>query len=95
MSIRTSCINKAGGWHQDPHEAISLLGWINEQTRATGVASRGEVYEYVRRGGPAFTQDGLARAQLIAYLSRRGTKCVKTVPDSTKRDNLLNLGECA
>ena len=93
MSIRITCISKAGGQHFDPHEAIALLGWVDEQSGETGVASRDEMYEYVRRGGLVFTRDGFARAQVMAYLSHSGRKCVKTVPDSTRKDNLLNLNE--
>ena len=40
MSIRVECINKAGGWHQDPHEAISRLAWVDEQSGQRGSSSR-------------------------------------------------------
>ena len=30
MSIRITCINKSGGYHQDPHHAISHLGWVED-----------------------------------------------------------------
>jgi hypothetical protein len=44
MSIRITCIKKSGGYHADPHHAISELGWINEQTRETGTSTRLVVY---------------------------------------------------
>jgi len=29
MSIRITCITKAGGDHENPYVAISRLGWVN------------------------------------------------------------------
>ena len=36
MAVRITCINKSGGYHADPHHAISDLGWRNEATGNTG-----------------------------------------------------------
>ena len=36
MAIRITCINKSGGDHQDPHHAISDLGWVNDQDGVPG-----------------------------------------------------------
>lgn len=41
------------GYHEDPHHAISELGWINEQTHETGRSSRLAVYDWIKnRKGP-------------------------------------------
>lgn len=95
MSIRITCINKAGGWHEDPHEAISHLNWSNEQSGETGRSTRDQMHDWVKGGGEAFVVVAGRRAQLIAVVSSRGTKYVRTKPDETTKDNLLKLPECA
>jgi len=94
MAIRITCINKAGGYHENPYVAISDLGWVNETSGETGRATRLEMYDWVNRGGEAYVQAGTARARVITGVSPSGTKYVKTVADSTQADNLLKLPEC-
>ncbi len=50
MSIRITCINKSGGFHADPHHAIQNLGWVNEDTKATGKNTRLEIYDWIKKG---------------------------------------------
>jgi Protein of unknown function (DUF3892) len=95
VSIRITCINKDGGFHENPYVAISNLGWQDRETGATGRSSRDEMYKWVKAGGEAYVEVGLARARLIAEISPRGTRFVKTMADNTVRDNLLKLVECA
>ena len=40
MSIRITCINKDGGYHENPHVAISNLGWVEDETAKTGKTAR-------------------------------------------------------
>lgn len=95
MSVRITCIKKDGGHHENPHSAISTLGWINEATSESGRSTRLDMYEFVNRGGQAYVKDALGDvAYLIAMISPSGTKYVKTEPDGTKADNLLTLAEC-
>jgi hypothetical protein len=94
MSIRITCINKAGGYHEDPHEAIQTLGWQHEQDASTGRSTREVMHDWVKQGGQAFVVSGSHRAPLIALTNSRGTKYVKTKPDGVTDDNLLNLPEC-
>jgi hypothetical protein len=94
MAFRITCVNKAGGQHENPYVAISDLGWENDQTRATGRSTREQMYDFVKGGGDAYVQSGGWKAQLITAISPRGTKYVKTVPDNTVSDNLLKLPEC-
>jgi hypothetical protein len=35
MAIRITCINKSAGYHQDPHHAITNLGWVNDANGKT------------------------------------------------------------
>jgi hypothetical protein len=48
MSIRITCIKKSNGYHEDPHHAISELGWTNEQTNETGRSTRLEMYDWIK-----------------------------------------------
>lgn len=95
MSIRIICVNKAGGYHDDPHEAISRLGWLEDGKSNSGFMSRVEMHDWIRQGGIAYVQVGFAKAYLEARTNQYGTKYVRTTPDGTTADNLLSLPECA
>lgn len=94
MSIRITCIKKSGGHHQEPHEAITALTWVNEQDGSRGNSSREQMYEWVKNGGQAFVVFGATRVQVVTAETSWGTRFVKTRPDHTIRDNLLSLSEC-
>ena len=95
MAVRITCINKDNGYHENPYVAISHLNWVNETTGETGRSTRDQVYDFVvNQHGEAYVTAGSARARLIGEVSSRGTRYVKTVADSTDRDNLLKLPEC-
>jgi hypothetical protein len=97
VAIRIRCINKARGWHDDPHSAISNLGWINETTSNSGKSTRLEIYDWLKQNSnnSAYVID---RAGNKAYLYTRensaGTKFVQTYADKVWTDNLLSLPEC-
>jgi hypothetical protein len=97
MGIRITCINKAGGWHDDPHCAISDLGWVNDADGKIGKSTRIAVYEWLKENSAhqAYVQDSYGN---LAYLYPRensgGTKFVQTYADKTWTDNLLALPEC-
>lgn len=95
MAIRITCINKDGGYHDNPYVAITRLGWLEESTGKTGYITREQLYDWLKNeGGQAYVLAGNARAEVIPALSAAGTKYVKTRADSTNRDNLLKLPEC-
>lgn len=95
MSIKIVCINKDNGNHENPHTAIRRLGWVEDGTGNTGYMTRIEMYDWVKGGGVAYVQDAYGnKAYLMTAITSRGTKYVKTIPDETKRDNLLYLSEC-
>ena len=97
MSIRITCIAKASGDHENPYVAILKLKWENLNfSNDRGIYTREEMYEYVKNGGEAWVYDrsGNSRAKLIALISLRVTKYVKTEADFTTNDNLLKLKEC-
>ena len=95
MAIRITCINKDGGYHENPYVAISHLGWTEDGTGKTGRSTRLEMYDWIKdKGGYAYVQAGTAKAKVITAVTARGTKYVKTEADSTERDNLLKLPEC-
>jgi hypothetical protein len=95
MSVRITCIKKAGGYHEDPHVAISELGWTNDQTGQSDRSTRLQMYEWVKGGGQAYVKDVAGNtAYLIAKVSRNGNPFVQTIADGTPTDNLLQLIEC-
>src|SRR5690606_38870480 len=96
MSGKVTCINKDGGYHENPYVAISHLGWINEQTRESGKCTRLEMYNFIKNeGGVAYVLDPYdgSKADLETRISVSGTKYVRTNPNDTGRDSLLKLPE--
>ena len=96
MSVRIICISKDGGYHENPHEAISSLGWKNESTGESNSSTRLQMYDWIKNeGGKAYVKDSRGN---IAYVeprvNTRGTKYVRTYADQTWTDNLLSLPEC-
>lgn len=95
MSIRITCINKSGGFHADPHHAIQNLGWVNEDTKATGKNTRLEIYNWIKKGGHAYVRDSRANVATVDTREHfNGTKYVQTRADGVFTDNLLALPEC-
>src|ERR1039457_2744741 len=94
MAIRITCINKSGGYHADPHHAISDLGWINEGTGEQGKSTRLQAYDWIKnQNGRAYVMD---RSGNKAYVGTRehsnGTKYLQTYADQVRTDNLLSGG---
>jgi hypothetical protein len=95
IKIKITCIKKSSGNHENPHTAISILGWTNESTGETGKTTRIDMYDWVKAGGYAYVKDSKGNiAQLLAEVTSKGTKFVRTKPDTTTDDNLLKLVEC-
>ena len=95
MAIRITCITRNSNNDENPHTGISFLGWTEDETGKKGVDTREQMYQWVKEGGRAYVRDANGDvAYLIAEISTRGTKYVKTKPDGTKADNLLSLNEC-
>jgi hypothetical protein len=47
MAVRITCINKSGGYHDNPHEAITDFGWVNEQTGGTGKNTLAQMVKFL------------------------------------------------
>ena len=96
MAIRITCINKSGGYHADPHHAISLLGWVNEQTGEKGKSTRLEIYNWIKnQNGVAYVVDFRNnRARVGTRENANGAKFLQTYSDEVWTDNLLALPEC-
>ena len=96
MAVRITCINKDNGNHQNPHEAITHLGWVNEATGESGKSTRLEMYDFLQnKGGQAYTKDNFGNvAYLYPRVSPNNNPFVQTVADRTYTDNLLSLMEC-
>jgi len=97
MAIRITCINKSGGWHADPHHAISHLGWVNDENGNTGKSTRLEIYDWLKRNSEhkAYVKDSYGdTAYVYPREHANGTKFVQTYADKTWKNNLLSLREC-
>lgn len=96
MSIRITCINKSGGYHEDQHHAISHLAWVEDGTGKTGKNTRLEIYRWLKNdNGVAYVQDWRGnKAYLYPRENAHGTQFVQTYADNVWTDNLLALPEC-
>lgn len=95
MAIRITCISKDNGNHQNPHEAVSRYGWINEETNKTGRSDRQAMVDWMERErGQAYVKDGQGLVYCWVNTSQRGTKFLQTQADKRWTDNLLSLPEC-
>jgi len=72
MSVRITCISKAGGDHENSHVAISELGWINEGTGETGKSTRLEIYDWIALLAIAVQSLRCARRLIFNPLSTLG-----------------------
>ena len=96
MSVRITCISKAGGDHENPHVAITSLGWINEENNNRGTSTRLEMYDWIKeKSGVAYVRDAQGNQVRVGTAeTQRGTKYVRTYSDKVWTDNLLALPEC-
>jgi hypothetical protein len=94
MSIRITCINKDNGHHQDPHEAITHLGWVNEVSGKTGKNTRLEIVDFLEKDNEAYVKNVFGKKAYLVVINRNNNKYVKTVADGIETNNLLNLVEC-
>jgi len=96
MAVRITCINKANGDHENPHVAISSLGWINEQNNERGRSTRVELYDWIKeKSGVAYVRDNAGNQVNVGTAeTSHGTKYVRTYRDKVWTDNLLALPEC-
>ena len=96
MAIRITCINKTQGYHQDPHHAISNLGWTNEATGAQGKNTRLQIYDWIKNeNGNAYVADAFGNKALVGTRENAyGTRYLQTYADKVWTDNLLSLPEC-
>lgn len=96
MAVRITCINKDSGNHENPHEAISHYGWINESTNKPGKNDRLSMVKWVEKeGNDAYVKDTIGnKAYCYVRTSSKGTKFLQTYSDNKYTNNLLSLPEC-
>lgn len=96
MAVRITCISKDGGNHENPHAAISNLGWIEDSTGNSGNSTRLQMYEWIKnQNGHAYVRDHSGNTVRVGTAeSSRGTKYIRTYRDKVWTDNLLALPEC-
>ncbi len=96
MSVRITCISKANGDHENPHVAISSLGWVNEENNDRGTSTRIEMYDWIKeKSGASYVRDAAGNQVRVGTTeTQHGTKYVRTYRDKVWTDNLLALPEC-
>jgi hypothetical protein len=95
MQLRIRCINKDGGNHDNPHEAITNYGWIKSDGES-GKSTRAVMVDFVgKEGNDAYVTDSYGhKAYCYVRTSSKGTKFLQTFSDGRYTNNLLNLPEC-
>lgn len=96
MSVRIVCITKDNGNHENPHLAITNLGWVGELSGERGRITRLEMYNWIKdKQGVAYVVDSMANKVYVSTaISRFGNPYVRTISDGRETNNLLNLPEC-
>ena len=96
MAVRITCINKPSGDNDNPHEAISHYGWLNEENNQKGKSTRPEMVDWIEnKGGQAYVTDRNGNKVFCEVRqSIRGTKFLQTIADGRYTNNLLELPEC-
>jgi len=93
-SARITCINKSGGYHDNPHEAISHYGWV-DINGATGKSNRADMVNWIESGNSAYVTDSYGnKVYCMIKTSRNGNKFLQTESDGKPTNNLLELPEC-
>ena len=91
MPHQITCITKP-----DPHsshEAILRIGGIAANGTHFNI-SREDCYDNIKGGHVFHVKVGNADAKVEAYQRNGQGKYIRTFPDATKKDNLLNLPQC-
>lgn len=95
MAIKIKCINKDNGNHNNPHEAITHYGWIEDGTNKSGKTERQTMVNWVKDGVFAYVSDNYGRkVKCECRTSINGLEFLQTVSDGRPSNNLLQLIEC-
>jgi hypothetical protein len=92
MAIQIVCANKPSGNLQDPHEAISDYGWVEDNTGLSGIWTRQIMVNWVRGGGVAYVGHPTVICEIL--ISPRGTEYLRTKADGIWRNDLISLNNC-
>lgn len=94
MSVRITCVDKPSGYIQNPHEAISVYGWLDESTQEVGRTNRPVMVNWVKQGGLAYVKDNKNDVAYCRVRNNGHTEFLQTVADNVWTDNLLSLPKC-
>ena len=91
--VRIRCINKDNGNHENPNEAITHYGWLEDGVMKK--ADRQTMVNWVKKGNTAYVEDDEGdRADCRVRVSAHGTEFLQTYADGDYNNNLLSLPEC-
>ncbi len=96
MKVRIVCISKDHGNHANPHEAISLYGWIADGETNTKHSTRPQMVQYLEDKNNSAYVKGSDGKVAYCYINKSavGTRFLQTYSDQDWADNLLQLPEC-
>jgi aspartate/methionine/tyrosine aminotransferase len=89
--VRISCINKHE--HYNPHERIINIGGVNPDGNRRKMAQQ-KAIEAIKKGEYAFYVKVGNYETNVIISTHNGHEYIKTLPDTTGKDNLWNLPEC-
>lgn len=93
MAFQITGIRKPGGAN-NPHEAISHYGWIDDGKTQPHIDERLTVVSWVEdKKIPAYVLDGTRKVWCQVRVNDHGTKYLQTVADGQWSNNLLVLPE--
>ena len=92
MSHQITCILKLNPFSD--HEAIQRVGGIQQNGQTFNI-TREQCYDHINGGHIFHVKVGNADAKVEAYQRNGQGKYIRTYPDATKKDNLLNLPQCS
>lgn len=75
------------------HEHITHIGYYDDRTKVI-IPVRTAIKRIDANPSEFYVQVGKERAYVTVVRTKDGEPYIKTVPDRTKRDNLLSLEQC-
>src|SRR5450759_1858989 len=75
IEVEIICINKDGGHHQNPYEAVAYYGW-RDMTGQTSRYDRQTMVDWVEKGNRAYVKGSSTKVYCRVVVSPHGTKSV-------------------
>ena len=95
MKIRITCTCRNGNTYPNPHEGITELGWINEDTKETGKKSVEDMILWVLNDYvDVYVEETKGEKAELEPVKGKTKTYLRSIADDTSDNNLLNLPIC-